>query len=105
MNGPGHGPGRWPGFGLGILDAFTHAISGVVMGAAAVLIFTLLVALGIVLVRFLLVATQAAEFYVADHRPAPTPAPAPTTGTTTRPATTTRPPRAPRAPRTPPPTV
>ena len=99
MIGPDHGPGR--GFGLGVFDAIGHAVNGVVMSAAAVLIFKLLIALGIVLVRFLLVATKAAEIYVADHRPAAAPEPT----APVAPTTPVRPARAPRAPRTPPPTA
>jgi hypothetical protein len=109
MNGPGHGPVPRPGWGFGLFDAVVHAIGGVIMGAAIVLLFTLLIAVGIVFVRFLLAATKAAEVYVADHRPVagaapatgPATPPAPTAGTpATRPA---RAPRAPRPPRTPPP--
>ncbi|MES2172254.1 MAG: hypothetical protein V4479_16265 [Actinomycetota bacterium] len=78
----------------------------VVFGVLATLVSVLffLVCLAVVvgllflLVRFLLVATKAAQIYVAEHEPAkPAVAPAASTTPAAKPATT----RAPRTPKTP----
>jgi predicted lipid-binding transport protein (Tim44 family) len=98
------GPGIW---GLGW---FGQLVSTIIGGLLA--LFALLVVAGLIflLVRFLIVATRAAQLYVDNHGPAkptahaesaaaPTTKPAPTTkaATTTAPATKPRTPKAPPA--------
>jgi hypothetical protein len=96
--GPG-GPGG--GFGGGFGD-FWHVILGIFFGVGQVL--ALLVFLGVLFlfVRFLIVATRAAQVYVAKNAPAAPPAAKPATATkpaaATRPTTTTR--RTPKPPTT-----
>jgi predicted lipid-binding transport protein (Tim44 family) len=103
------GPGMW-GFGW-----FGQLVGTIIGGLLA--LFALLVVAGLVflLVRFLIVATRAAQLYVDNHSPAkptahaeraasPATAPAPTTkaATTTAPAPKTAPIAKPRTPKAPP---
>ncbi len=88
-----------PGFGL-----FGGILMDVLAGLLVIIGFIVLVGLLVVLVRFLLVATKAAELYVAQHSPQQTATPAVPVTPVVAPAETkptTTPTRA-RAPRTPP---
>ncbi|WP_395638481.1 hypothetical protein [Pseudolysinimonas sp.] len=96
MYGPGHG------WGFGLFWQIGAFLGGLVLTAA-------IVVLAILLVRYLIVATRAAQLYVDTHSPAATP-PA-TTSTETPPAATEPPPATPpstkpaprpRTPKTPP---
>jgi len=79
-----HGPG---GFGM-----FGSIFADILAGLAFLICFVVIVALLVVIVRFLLVATRAAEIYVAKNGPAQPDAPA----ATTIPVTTAPAPAAPR---------
>ena len=116
FDGPGFGP--WGGHWL-------HILSYVIGGFIWLLAIALMLAVLFFLIRFLLVATRAAQLYVSQHAPvepartstpAATIAPAAsTTSATTTPTATTKaatkpvttpgakPPAKPRTPRTPPP--
>ncbi len=70
-------------YGDGPLGWFGHLIGAVVTGLFTFLVFLVAAALVFLLVRFLLVATKAAQIYVAKNTPAKPVAPAtPTTPTT-----------------------
>jgi predicted lipid-binding transport protein (Tim44 family) len=73
-----------PGFG-----AFGGIIESVVAGMFFLLCFAVVVGLLFVLVRFLLIATKAAEIYVAKNSTAQPVAPATTAPAATTPVTTT----------------
>ena len=74
-----------PGFG-----AFGGIFESIVAGLFFLLCFAVVVGLLFLLVRFLLVATKAAEIYIAKNRPAePTPTVAATPAATTPVATST----------------
>jgi predicted lipid-binding transport protein (Tim44 family) len=104
------GPGMW-GFGW-----FGHLVGTIIGGLLT--LFAVLVIAGLVflLVRFLIVATRAAQLYVDRHAPAaptsPAASAAATPTTTTKaapapatkptPAAATKPPAKPRTPKTPP---
>ena len=99
FDGPGIGP--WGG---GWWHALTLAIGGLIW----LLAIALMLAVLFFLIRFLLVATRAAQLYVNQHAPAePARTPAATTTTAVTPAETTAPtkpvtkPRTPRKPPTP----
>jgi cell division protein FtsN len=100
----GWGPGGWDFFDiLGRIASFT----------AGVILFLIWLAVIILFVRFLLIATRAAKVYLRNNghadgvlpsRPASPAAPAAATTTTTAPPT--RPaPKTPRTPKTPPPAI
>jgi hypothetical protein len=54
-----------PGFGWN----FWHGLQSVFAGLGGFLLLLIFLAVTVLLVRFLLVATRAAELYVARHRP------------------------------------
>jgi hypothetical protein len=91
MRFPPHGPG---GFGL-LGGIFTDILAGLVF----IILFIVAVGLLFVLVRFLLVATKAAELYVAKNGTtqdnAPATAPAPTPAVATKPVARSREPKTP----------
>lgn len=92
-----------PGMGFGWL---WHMFASVVGGLLCFFAFLVVAALIFLFVRFLLVATRAAQLYVDEHSPkAPTTTPAAPAATATTTATTTRAPaskptttRTPKAP-------
>jgi predicted lipid-binding transport protein (Tim44 family) len=104
-----------PGMGFG---PFAHILMTILSGVAFLVSFAIVAGLLFLLVRFLLVATQAAQIYVAKNRPATpvaptTTAPAATAPASTKPATVApakpttapapvKPATAPRTPKTPP---
>ena len=70
----------WGGIGLG---SVTHVLTTVIAGLWFVVMFVIAVGLIFLLVRFLLVATRAAQIYVAKHAPVePTATAAPDTPAT-----------------------
>jgi len=93
-----------PGLGFG----FAHLLQLIAGGLFAAFLFLVGVGLVFLLVRFLLVATRAAQLYIANNSPAApaepaasaapvtptTVAPAPTTATATKPATRSPKPKA-----------
>jgi hypothetical protein len=98
----------------GGFGAFSTVFTDIVAGLAFIICFVIIVGLLVVLVRFLLVATRAAELYIAKNSGAATPA---STGTSTAAPAAAAPSTAPtklapvtaptprtRATRTPPPT-
>ena len=92
MYGPGHG------WGFGLLWQIGAFLGGLVLTVA-------IVALAILLVRYLIVATRAAQLYVDSHSApgATPPATPPTTEPpTTPPAAAAKPAPRPRTPKTPP---
>ena len=97
------GPGLW-GFGW-----FGHAVGVIVYGLFSFLVLLIIATLIFLLVRFLLVATKAAQLYVAKNSPprpvapvatttAPAAAPTTTTAPATKPATAAKPATAPKPP-------
>lgn len=106
------GPGMW-GFGW-----FGHVVGTIIGGLLTLFVVLVIAGLVFLLVRFLIVATRAAQLYVDRHAPttpaSPTASAAPTTTTaaTTKaapapatkptPAATTKPAAKPRTPKTPP---
>jgi cytoskeletal protein RodZ len=75
-----HGPG---GFGM-----FGGILESIVAGLFFLICLVIVVGLLVVLVRFLLVATKAAEIYVAKNQPTETATPATTTPAVTTPVAT-----------------
>ncbi|MDQ1551125.1 MAG: hypothetical protein QOD50_547 [Actinomycetota bacterium] len=90
-----HGPG-----GLGMIGGiFADVLAGLVF----IICFIVVVGLLVVLVRFLLVATKAAEIYIAKNGPARSTVESTPAATATIPTTTTTPAATrTRAPKTPP---
>lgn len=92
-------------YGPGLGFDFFHMMQLIVGGFIALFVFLVAVALVILLVRFLLVGTRAAQLYIAKNSPAApaesagpatptTVAPAPTTAPATKPATRSPKPKA-----------
>ncbi|MHB1172497.1 MAG: hypothetical protein ACYCZY_08375 [Lacisediminihabitans sp.] len=77
----------YPGFGWGY--GFASIIGGIVSGFFALLMFAVAVGLIFLLVRFLLVATRAAQLYVAKNEPPRPTVPAAAAPAAPGPATTT----------------
>src|SRR4051812_48485901 len=101
----------WNPYG-GPFDGIAHGLGLLVLGFIWIIVLAVIVAVLVLLVRFLLVATTAAKLYVAEHSPAAAvvDAASPAAGTTvpapgtTPPGTATAAPEAkkPRTPKTPP---
>ena len=64
------------GMGYGLGHGFIGVIGALVYALFALLVLVVVVGLIFLLVRFLLVATRAAQLYVAEHEPARPVAPA-----------------------------
>ena len=101
FDGPGYGWGVW------------HALQAAFMAIGAFLLLIILLGLVVLLVRFLLVATRAAELYLAQNAPKPTPPdaaaestapvePVGPVGAPEAPAAPTKPAPRPRTPKPPP---
>ena len=93
-----------PGFGRG----FTHVFAAVAGFAVTLIIVAVIAFLVFLLIRYLLVATRAAQLYVSQHEPTtaePMASPAPDARSSTAsgpaPSTVTTPVTAPKKPRTP----
>jgi hypothetical protein len=99
------------GYGWGF-GPFAHIVGAIVYGLFSLFVILVVIATLFLLVRFLLVATKAAQIYVAKNSPPRPVAPEPTTGPTrtapdaAAPTTAqTRPVPRTRTPKTPPPSV
>jgi len=91
-----------PGNGFGLMDGFRH-LGGLIAGALfTFLLVAVIVGLLILLARFLIVGTKAAQLYVNKNAPAKAAAATSTSPTPTPTPTVTKPVTKPRTPKTPP---